>query len=80
MIIGKAVLVASIASRLYDRFKAAGHLPVPDTFESLGMMVIQNRSKRSIDIEQIGYINSVCDSFERTKCRMRSTPMEFGCK
>jgi hypothetical protein len=39
MIIGTSVLVASIASRLYDRFKAAGHVPVPDTFQYLGMTV-----------------------------------------
>jgi hypothetical protein len=32
MIIGTSVLVASIASRLYDRFKAAGQVPVHDTF------------------------------------------------
>jgi len=39
MIIGTSVLVASIASRLYDRFKAASQVPVPDTFQYLGMMV-----------------------------------------
>jgi len=43
-IIGKLVLVASITSRSYDRFKAAGHVPVPDTFQSLGMMVRRDRS------------------------------------
>jgi hypothetical protein len=45
MIIGTSVLVASIASRLYDRFKAAGQVPVPDTFQYLGMTVTQDRSK-----------------------------------
>jgi hypothetical protein len=39
MIIGTSVLVTSIASRLYDRFTAAGHVPVPDTFQYLGMTV-----------------------------------------
>jgi len=39
MIIGKSARVASIASRLYNRFKAAGQDPVPDTFKYLGMMV-----------------------------------------
>jgi len=57
MIIGTSVLVASFASRLYDRFKAAGQVPVPDTFQYLGMTVTRHRSKRSIDIDQIGYIN-----------------------
>jgi len=57
MIISTSVLVASIASRLYDRFKAAGHVPVPDTFQYLGMTVTRDRSKRSIAIDQIGYIN-----------------------
>ena len=37
MIIGKSVLVAAIASRLYDRFKAAGQVPVTDTFQYHGM-------------------------------------------
>jgi len=38
-IIGKSVHVASISSRLYDRFKATGQVPVPDTFQYLGMTV-----------------------------------------
>jgi len=59
MIIGKSVLVASIASRLYDRFNAAGQVPVPDTIQYLGMTVTRDRSKRSIAIDQIGYINRV---------------------
>jgi len=45
MIIGKSVLVASIASPLYDRLKAAGQVPVPDTFQYLGMTVTRDRSK-----------------------------------
>jgi len=57
MIIGKSALVASIASRLYDRFMAAGQVPVPDTFQYVGMTVTGDRSKRSIAIDQIGYIN-----------------------
>jgi len=56
MIIGTSVFVASIASRLYDRFKAAGQVPVPDTFQYLAMTVTRDRSKRSIAIDQIGYI------------------------
>jgi hypothetical protein len=80
MIIGTSVLVASIASRLYDRFKAAGQVPVPDTFQYLGMTVTRDRSKRSIAIDQIGYINRVLDRFEMTDCRKRSTPMEIGYK
>jgi hypothetical protein len=79
-IIGKAVLVASIASRLYDRFKAAGQVPAPDTLQSLGMTVTRDRSKRSIAFDQIGYINGINDHFEMTNCRMRSTPMEVGYK
>jgi hypothetical protein len=46
MIIGKSALVASIASRLYDRFKAAGQVPVPDTLQYLGMTVPRDCSKR----------------------------------
>jgi len=80
MIIGTSVLVASIASRLYDRFKAAGQVPVPDTFQYLGMTVTRDRSKRSIAIDQIGYINRVLDRFEMTDCRKRSTPMDIGYK
>jgi len=57
MIIGKSALVASSAARLYDRFKAAAHVPVPDTFEYLGMTVTRDHSKRSIAIYPIGYIN-----------------------
>jgi hypothetical protein len=70
MFIGASVLVASIASRLYDRFKAAGHVPVPDTFQYLGMTVTRDRRKRSIAIDQIGSINQVLDRFELTDCRM----------
>jgi len=80
LIIGKSVLVASIASRLYDRFKAAGHVPVPDIFQYLGMPGTQNGSKRSIAVDQVGYINRVRDRFEMTDCRKRSTPMEIGYK
>jgi len=80
MIIGKSILVASIASRLYDRFKDAGEVPVPDTFQYLGMTVTRHRSKRSIAIDQIGYINRVLDRFEMTDCRKCSTPMEIGYK
>jgi len=80
MIIGTSVLVASIASRLYDRFKAAGQVPVPDTFQYLGMTVTRDRSKRSIPIDQIGYINRVLDRFEMTDCRKHSTPMEISYK
>ena len=80
MIIGKSVLVTSIASRLYDRFKVAGQVLVPHTFQYLGMTVTRDRSKRSIAINRIGYINQVLDRFEMTDCRKRSTPMEIGYK
>jgi hypothetical protein len=80
IIIGTSALVASIASQLYDRFKAAGQVPVPDTFQYLGMTVTRDRSKRSIAIDQIGYINRVLDRFEMADCRKRSTPMDIGYK
>jgi len=80
MIIGNLKLISSIDSRLYDRFKAAGRVLVPDTFQYLGMTVTQDRSKRSIAINQIGYINRVLDRFEMADCRKRSTPMEVGHK
>jgi hypothetical protein len=81
MIMGKSGLVASIASRLYDRFNAAGNVPVPNTFQYLGKMVTHDRSKPSIAINQIGYINRVLDRFGIvTGCRKHSTPMEIGYK
>jgi len=79
-IIGKSVLVTSIASRLYDPFKAAGQIPVPDTFQCLGNTATRDRSKQSIAIDQIGYINQVLDKFEMNDCLKRSTPMEIGYK
>ena len=80
MIIGKSVLVSSIASRLYDQFKAAGHVPVPDTFHYLGMTVTRDHSKRSIAIDQIRYINQGLKHFEMTECWKRSDPMEVAYK
>jgi hypothetical protein len=80
MIIGTLVLVASIAFRLYNRFKEAGQVPVPDTFQYLGMTVTRDRSKRSIAIDQIGYINRVLERIEMTDGRKRSTPMEISYK
>ena len=44
------------------------------------MTVTQDRSKRSIAIDQIGYINRVLDRFGMTDCRKHSTPMEIGYK
>jgi hypothetical protein len=63
MIIGSLTLISSISFRLYDRFKPASHVPVPDTFQCLRMTVTQSRSKWSIAINQIGYINPILDSF-----------------
>jgi len=80
MIIGSLKLISSISSRLYDRFKAAGRVPVPVTFQYLGMTVTPNHSKRSIAIDQIGYINRILDRFEMGNCRKRSTPFEVGYK
>jgi len=60
--------------------KAAGQVPVPDTFQYLDMAVTRDRSKRSIAIDQIGYINRVLDRFVMTDCWKRSTPMEIGYK
>jgi len=78
MIVGTSVLFASIASRPCNRFKAAGHVFVPDPFQYVGMRVTRDRSKRSIAIDQIGYIIQVLDCFEMSDCRKRSTPMEIG--
>jgi hypothetical protein len=75
VIIGSLKLISSIASWLYDRFKAAGHVPVPDTFKYLGMTVTRNRSKRSIAINQIGYINRILDLFVMGNCRKSSMPL-----
>jgi len=80
MIIGTSVLVAAIASGLYDRFKAAGQVPAPDISQYLGMTVTRDRSTRSIAIDQISYINRVLDHFEMTDCRKQSTPIEIGNK
>jgi len=73
MIIGSLELISSIASRLYNRFKAAGHVPVPDTFQYLGMTVTRNYSKWSIAIDHIGYINRQLDRIE-----MASVPNRQG--
>jgi len=78
IIIEKSVLVASIESQLYDRFKAAGQVPVPDSVQYLGMTVTRERSKRSIAIDPIGYINRVLDRLQMTHCPKRSSPMEIG--
>jgi len=78
MIIGKSALVASIASRLYDGIKAVGQLSVTDTVQYLGMTVTGVPSKRSIAIDQIGYINRVLDRLEMTDSRKHSTPMEIS--
>ena len=50
---------------------------MPDTFEYLGITVTRDRSKESIAIEQIGYINRVLVRFEMTDYRKRSTAMEI---
>jgi hypothetical protein len=44
------------------------------------MTVTQERSKRSIAIDQMGYINRVLDRFEMTDCRKHSTPMDIDYK
>jgi len=80
MIIGSLKLISSIASQLYDRFKAAGCVPVPDTFHYLGMTVTRNCSIQSIAIDQPGYINRILDRFEMVNCRKLSTPLEVGHK
>ena len=80
MIIGTLVLIASIASRLYDSFKTTGQVPVPDTFQYLGMTVTPDHNKQSIGIDHIGYINRVLDHCEMADCWKRSTPMEIGYK
>jgi hypothetical protein len=75
IIIGSQKLISSISSRLYDRSKAAGCVPLP-TFQYLGITVIQNRSKWSIAIDQVGYIDLILDSFVMANCRMCSIPLE----
>jgi hypothetical protein len=80
MIIGSLKLISSIASRLYDRFKAAGRVPLPDIFQYVGMTVTRNRSKWSIAIDQIGYINRILDRLEMANCRKCSMPLEVGHK
>jgi len=59
---------------------AAGHVPVQDISQYLGMTVTRDRSKQSMDIDQIGHINRVLDRFELTDCRQRSTPIEIDYK
>jgi hypothetical protein len=68
MIIRNLKLVSSIASWQYGRIKAAGRVPVSDTFQYLGITVTQSRSKRSIAIDQIGYINRILHRFEMANC------------
>ena len=45
IIIGESAVVASIASRLINRFKAAGLVPVTETIEYPGMTVTRDCSK-----------------------------------
>jgi len=68
MIIGCMKPISFIASWLYDRFKAAGRVPLPDTFQYLAMTVTRNRTKWSIAIDQIRYINRILDRFEMANC------------
>jgi hypothetical protein len=53
---------------------------VPDTFQYFGMTVPRDGSKRSIAIDQIGYINRVLDRFEMADCCKRSSPMVISYK
>jgi hypothetical protein len=76
MIIGNLKLISAIASRLYDRFKAAGRVLVPTL--PISRHDCYSRSQQTVD--QIGYINRVLDRFEMADCRKRSTPMEVGHK
>jgi hypothetical protein len=80
MIIGTSVHVASIASRSYDGFEVATHVPVPATFQYLGMTVARDRTKRSIAIDRIGSINRVLVCSEMTNCWKRPTLMEISYK
>jgi len=80
VIVGTSARVASISSRLYDRFKAGGQVPVSDTFQYLGMTVTRDRQRKSIAIDQIGYIKRILNRFEMTDLRKLMTPMEIGYK
>jgi hypothetical protein len=80
MIIGPLALATSISSQLYDRFKAGGQVPASSTFQYLGMTITRDRQKKSITIDQIGYIKRILDRFEMTDSRKRITPMEIGYK
>jgi len=80
MIIAILKLIASIACRLDDQFKAAGRVPVPNPIEYLGMSVTRYQSKQSIAIVQIGYMLRILDHLELANCRKYSTPLEVGHK
>jgi hypothetical protein len=53
---------------------------VPDTVQYVGMTVTRDRSKRSIAVDQMGFINQVNERFEMTDCRKRTSPMAIGYK
>jgi hypothetical protein len=79
-IVGISVLVASSASRLYDPFKAAGHVPEPDRVQYLGMTVTRDRRKKTISIDRIRYIIRDFDCSGMTDLGKHSTPMAIGYK
>jgi hypothetical protein len=80
IIIGSLKNNSSIASRLYDRFKGAVHVPGPDTLQYLAMTVTRNDSERSIAIIQIGYIDRIPDCPEMANSRKCSILLEVGRK
>jgi hypothetical protein len=70
------LLVGSIASRLYHRFKAAGHDPVPDPLQYLSRTVTGGHRKRSIAIDQIGYSTEYFTNLRRPVARSAQLPWE----
>jgi hypothetical protein len=80
MVTSKSTPVTSIASRLHDRIHGRRHVPVPDTFQYVSMLLTRDRSKRSVAIDHITFIHQVLDCFAMTDCWKRSTPMEISYK
>jgi hypothetical protein len=65
---GRLRLNSFIAFQLYDQFKAAGRVRVPDTFQYPGITFTRNHSKWLIAIHSIGDMNRIQDSFEMANC------------
>jgi hypothetical protein len=62
ILIGPMASIQPLAAKLATRFKAAGP-PSRDSFQYLGMSITRDRSRRTIQIDQAGYISKILERF-----------------